>query len=134
MAFSASELRRSRTVRRHDVQLETEGRSSTVGRGACDLRVMEGVRGQRARMRQASGQVAEPAVNLYAEELAAHSFQLREHVRSGIACEMYRVSRLPRERRDVIASSQAATAVGIRKLPVQCSLISNRPIVHLYIF
>ena len=123
MPFSASDCR-SRTV--NDPELEREGRSSVVSRRVSSARLrLEGVRGQAARVRQGTSDMAElpeSTVNFYADELTTHGYQLLERVHSGVACEIYRVSRLQQQPREDAFSRQSERTVGIRKLPVQCLL------------
>jgi len=94
--------------------------------------VVEGVRGHAARTHQraTSDNTPDPpesTVNLYADELAGHGYQLHDRLHAGVAGRIYRVSRLPRQQCDVTSSRQSAANVGMRKLPVRRSLIYGRP-------
>jgi len=93
--------------------------------------VVEGVRGHAARTHQgASDNTPDPpdsTVNVYADELAGHGYQLHDRLHAGVI--LYRVSRLPRQQCDVTSSRQSAAKVGTRKPPVRRSLITSSPAV-----
>jgi len=111
------------------VVLDREDRTSIASGGLVrSSSLVDGVRGQAARVHQSFSDMAEPLdsmAKLYADDLAAHGYQLHERVHSGVACEIYRVSRLPQQRHDVTLSSYSATEAGIRNLPVQAKVKST---------